>query len=60
MLAWVRSTVLRPVLARLSDDEAAAFTTEYAAALRGAYPERDDGTTLLPFRRIFVVGTRVD
>jgi trans-aconitate 2-methyltransferase len=60
VLAWVRSTVLRPVLARLSDDEAAAFTTEYAAALRQAYPARSDGTTLLPFRRIFVVGTRVN
>ena len=59
VLAWVRSTVLRPVLARLSDDDAAAFTAEYAAALRAAYPERADGTTLLPFRRIFVVGTRL-
>ncbi len=59
VLAWVRSTVLRPVLARLSDDEAAAFTTEYAAALRQAYPARGDGARLLPFRRIFVVGTRV-
>jgi trans-aconitate 2-methyltransferase len=58
VLAWVRSTVLRPVLARLSDDDAAAFTAEYAAALRDAYPERADGTTWLPFRRIFVVGRR--
>ena len=59
VLAWVRSTVLRPVLARLPGDDATAFTAEYAAALRTAYPERRDGTTLLPFRRIFVVGTRI-
>jgi trans-aconitate 2-methyltransferase len=59
VLGWVRSTVLRPVLARLPDDEAEAFTAEYADALRTAYPPRPDGRTLLPFRRIFAVATRV-
>jgi trans-aconitate 2-methyltransferase len=58
VLTWVRGTVLRPVLARLSDDEAAVFTAEYAEALRAAYPPRPDGATLLPFRRIFAVGSR--
>lgn len=58
VLAWVRSTVLRPVLARLDDDDAAALTAEYAAELRTAYPPRSDGSTLLPFRRVFAVGTR--
>jgi len=58
VLAWVRSTVLRPVLALLPDDDAAAFTAEYASALRDAYPARTDGTTVLPFRRVFAVATR--
>jgi trans-aconitate 2-methyltransferase len=58
VLAWVRSTQLRPVLARLDDADAARFTEQYAAALREAYPVRADGTTLLPFRRIFAVGAR--
>jgi len=58
VLGWVRSTQLRPVLARLGEDDAAEFTTAYAAALREAYPVRPDGTTLLPFRRIFAVGSR--
>ncbi|TFV66301.1 trans-aconitate 2-methyltransferase [Blastococcus sp. CT_GayMR20] len=58
VLGWVRSTVLRPVLARLGDDDAARLTADYAAALRTAYPVRPDGTTVLPFRRIFAVGTR--
>jgi trans-aconitate 2-methyltransferase len=58
VLAWVRSTVLRPVLARLEPQEAAGLTADYAAALRAAYPRRADGTTLLPFRRVFAVGTR--
>jgi trans-aconitate 2-methyltransferase len=58
VLSWVRSTQLRPVLARLGEDDAAEFTASYAAALREAYPVRADGTTLLPFRRIFAVGHR--
>lgn len=56
VLGWVRSTVLRPVLGRLGDGDAAELTAEYAAALRAAYPRRPDGTTLLPFRRVFAVG----
>jgi len=58
VLGWVRSTQLRPLLPRLDDAAAARFTEQYAAALREAYPMRSDGTTLLPFRRIFAVGTR--
>jgi trans-aconitate 2-methyltransferase len=58
VLAWVRTTVLRPVLALLGKDDAAELTAAYAAALREAYPQRPDGTTLLPFRRVFAVGSR--
>jgi trans-aconitate 2-methyltransferase len=58
VLSWVRSTQLRPVLARLGEDDAATFTAAYASALREAYPSRPDGTTLLPFRRIFAVASR--
>lgn len=59
VLEWVRSTVLRPVLALLDDDGRAELTAEYAAGLRAAYPPRPDGTTVLPFRRVFAVGRRV-
>jgi trans-aconitate 2-methyltransferase len=58
VLRWVGGTVLRPVLARLDDAEAGEFTDRYAAALREAYPPRPDGTTVLPFRRVFAVGHR--
>jgi trans-aconitate 2-methyltransferase len=58
VLRWVSGTVLRPVLARLSPADAEELTAEYAAALRAAYPIRDDGTTVLPFRRVFAVGHR--
>jgi trans-aconitate 2-methyltransferase len=59
VLGWVSGTVLRPVLARLDDGDAAELTGAYAAALREAYPRRPDGTTVLPFRRVFAVGRRV-
>jgi trans-aconitate 2-methyltransferase len=58
VLRWVSGTVLRPVLARLSPADADELTAEYATALRGAYPVRDNGTTVLPFRRLFAVGHR--
>lgn len=58
VLHWVSGTVLRPVLARLAPADAAEFTAEYADALRRAHPPRPDGTTVLPFRRVFVVGRR--
>ncbi|WP_235909579.1 hypothetical protein [Goekera deserti] len=58
VLRWVAGTVLRPVLDRLADADAAAFRAAYADALRSAYPARPDGTTVLPFRRVFAVGHR--
>lgn len=58
VLGWVRGTVLRPVLEALDADEVEDLTKAYAAALLAAYPPRPDGTTLLPFRRIFAVGRR--
>ncbi len=57
VLTWVRSTALRPVLALLEEHEAAAFTQQYAAKLRMAYPRGNHGT-LFPFRRIFFVARR--
>jgi trans-aconitate 2-methyltransferase len=58
VLGWVRSTVLRPVLAELDAAEVEDLTKAYAAALRAAYPVRPDGSTVLPFRRVFAVGRR--
>ncbi|HJQ02193.1 MAG TPA: methyltransferase domain-containing protein [Jatrophihabitans sp.] len=57
VLEWVRGTGLRPVLAALPADEAAAFEREYARRLRIAYPATEHGT-VFPFRRTFVVGRK--
>ena len=40
---------------QLSPEEAARFLEPYTAPMREAYPRRDDGRTLLPFRRLFLV-----
>ncbi|MBJ7416013.1 MAG: methyltransferase domain-containing protein [Niveispirillum sp.] len=55
VLEWVSATALLPVTSRLSPDQAAAFRAAYGAALRDAYPVEADGSTLFPFRRIFIL-----
>lgn len=59
VLEWVRGTALRPVMAALGADDAKQFETEYAAALREAYPPGPHGT-VFPFRRIFAVGRKLE
>ncbi|MGE0387218.1 MAG: methyltransferase domain-containing protein [Gammaproteobacteria bacterium] len=60
VLEWVSGSLLRPVLARLDGERRAAFLEAYRARLAAAYPRRPDGTTLLAFRRIFIVAGRRD
>lgn len=55
---WTRGSSLGPLLAALNESEARDFYDEYAARMRAAYPKRADGTTLLPFPRIFIIATR--
>ena len=52
---WTRGTALIPFMERLSAAERTQFEGDYAQRLRGAYPRRADGTTLFPFRRLFIV-----
>lgn len=58
VLEWVRGTGLRPVLHSLDAEEEALFLTAYRRRLNEAYPRRQDGTTLYPFRRLFIVARR--
>ncbi len=55
---WTSGTGLRPVLQALDGDERADFLAAYGARVALAYPSSPDGTTLFPFRRLFVVATR--
>lgn len=58
VLEWVGGTALRPVRAALGDRDWAEFRAELAERLREAYPQRPDGTTWFPFRRVFAVAHR--
>lgn len=58
VLEWVRGTTLLPVERELPADDFAAFTETYRQELRAAYPMAEDGITLFPFRRMFMVVTK--
>ncbi|MEO8485197.1 MAG: methyltransferase domain-containing protein [Betaproteobacteria bacterium] len=60
VVAFVSGTWLVPYFDRLEGDPAAreAFLADYRACIARAFPLERDGTTLFPFRRLFVVATR--
>lgn len=58
VLEWVTGTALRPVRDALDDSDWARFRAELAPILRAAYPRQPDGTTWLPFRRVFAVARK--
>jgi len=55
---WVSGSILRPVLTQLPPDEADRFSELCRRRLRAAYPQQPDGTTLFPFRRLFIIARR--
>ena len=58
VLEWVRGTGLRPILNALPAPDLDNFLRAYRQALRDAYPQRPDGSTVYPFRRLFIVAIR--
>ena len=50
---FTESTYARPVLAVLDPDEKDLLIRRYEEAMAAAYPLRDDGSVLFPFRRLF-------
>ena len=57
-MQWASGTSLRPFLDPLPPDLRAQFLAAYTAAVAPHYPRRPDGTTLLPFRRLFILARR--
>ena len=61
VLNWVRGTALRPVIETVDAEALGAFEARYAERLRAAYPRRpEDGRTLFPFKRLFVIAVAQD
>ena len=58
VLDWARGTALIPYLNALAPAERPAFEDSFGEKVRAAYPAREDGVTLLPFRRLFIVARR--
>jgi trans-aconitate 2-methyltransferase len=56
---WMLGTGLRPYVEALTNDaDRAAFLDAYRERLAPAFPKRSDGTTLLPFPRLFLLALR--
>jgi trans-aconitate 2-methyltransferase len=55
---WVKGTAIRPFLDALPEVEREMFEAACALRLREAYPVREDGVTVFPFRRVFFVAVK--
>jgi trans-aconitate 2-methyltransferase len=55
---WTKGTWLKPLLDALEEPERSEFEETYAALVEKAYPKESDGTTLFPFRRMFIVARK--
>jgi trans-aconitate 2-methyltransferase len=58
VVQWTMGTALKPLLDALAEPARGAFLADYARRMAAAYPRRGDGTTLFPFRRLFLVARR--
>ena len=55
IVAWVRSTGLRPFLDALPAEHHESFLSRYQALIEVNYPPLVDGKRLLAFPRLFIV-----
>ena len=58
IVEMIRSTGLRPYLARLDESEQGAYLARYQTKLAEAYPPLTDGRVLYRFPRLFIVAVR--
>ena len=55
---FTKGTWLRPFLDRLQEPERGRFEADYRARVLAAYPPEADGSTLFPFRRLFILAQK--
>lgn len=59
VLEWMKGTALRPFLGALPDEATReAFLNALGERLSSAFPRGEDGTTLMPFPRLFLVARK--
>jgi len=55
---WTKGTWLKPLLDALEEPERLEFENSYAEIVSESYPKESDGTTIFPFKRIFITAQR--
>ncbi|MBL26136.1 MAG: trans-aconitate 2-methyltransferase [Rhodospirillaceae bacterium] len=60
IVKWMCGTTLRPILDVMDEGEARRFLTAYSERIDAVYSREADGTTLFPFRRLFIVAVARD
>jgi trans-aconitate 2-methyltransferase len=55
---WLRGTLLVPLLEPLDGAERTVLLAELSDRVSSVHPRRSDGTTLYPFRRMFLVAVK--
>lgn len=55
---YTKGSWLKQFLDRLQEPERSAFEADYRRRVQAWYPPEQDGRTLFPFRRLFIVAQR--
>ena len=58
VVEWTKGSILGPLLALLDETDKEAFLKAYREPISKAYVRRGDGSTLLPFRRLFLIAVK--
>lgn len=58
VVEWTKGSILGPLLALLEEADKEAFLKAYREPISEAYVRRGDGSTLLPFRRLFLIAVK--
>lgn len=55
---WIKGTGLKPILASMNDKDVQLFSTQYIQEISREYRLQKNNKVLLPFQRIFMIGTK--